>query len=48
VCQLEKAIELQRHIRSDGDLPMLDVLMMFFALALFAVSVGYAYGCDRL
>jgi hypothetical protein len=28
--------------------PMLDVLMIALALAFFAVSVGYAYACDRL
>jgi hypothetical protein len=27
---------------------MLDVLMIALALAFFAVSVGYAYACDRL
>jgi hypothetical protein len=27
---------------------MLDVLMIVLALAFFAVSVGYAYACDRL
>jgi hypothetical protein len=28
--------------------PMLDVMMIALALAFFAVSVGYAYACDRL
>jgi hypothetical protein len=32
----------------DGEFPMLDVLMVFIALAFFALSVGYAYACDRL
>jgi hypothetical protein len=27
---------------------MLDVVMIALALAFFAVSVGYAYACDRL
>ena len=27
---------------------MMDVLMVALALAFFAVSVGYAYACDRL
>jgi hypothetical protein len=27
---------------------MLDVLMIALAVAFFAVSVGYAYACDRL
>jgi hypothetical protein len=28
--------------------PMLDILMVVIALAFFALSVGYAYACDRL
>jgi len=27
---------------------MLDLVMLGIALALFAVSVGYVYACDRL
>jgi hypothetical protein len=27
---------------------MIDVVMVTLALGLFAVSVGYAYACDRL
>jgi hypothetical protein len=27
---------------------MLDVLMVVIALTFFALSVGYAYACDRL
>jgi len=27
---------------------MLDVLMVIFALGFFALSVGYAYACDRM
>jgi hypothetical protein len=27
---------------------MMDVVMVALALGLFAVSVGYAYACDRL
>jgi len=27
---------------------MLDTLMVVIALAFFALSVGYAYACDRL
>ena len=34
--------------RPDGDLPMLDVLMVIIGLAFFALSVGYVYACDRL
>jgi hypothetical protein len=27
---------------------MLDVIMLIIGLAFFALSVGYAYACDRL
>jgi len=27
---------------------MLDVILLAFGLGLFAVSLGYAYGCARL
>jgi len=27
---------------------MLDVLLLALGLALFVVSIGYAYACDRL
>ncbi len=30
------------------DSSMLDVLMVALALGFFALSVGYAYACDRL
>jgi len=37
---------------SEANLPedasMLDVLMVALALGFFALSVGYAYACDRL
>jgi hypothetical protein len=36
------------RIRRDGELPMLDILMVVIALAFFALTVGYAYACDRL
>ena len=29
-------------------MPMLDVILLATALAFFAVSIGYAYACDRL
>jgi hypothetical protein len=28
--------------------PMLDLIMLAFGLALFVVSVGYVYACERL
>jgi hypothetical protein len=39
-----------RRIRAgaDGESPMMDVLMVIIALGFFALSVGYAYACDRL
>jgi hypothetical protein len=38
------------HARSNliEDSSMLDVLMVALALGFFALSVGYAYACDRL
>jgi hypothetical protein len=36
------------RIRRDGELSMLDILMVVIALAFFALTVGYAYACDRL
>ena len=36
------------RIRRDGEFPMLDILMVVIALAIFALTVGYAYACDRL
>jgi len=27
---------------------MLDIILIVLALALFAMSIGYAYACDRL
>jgi hypothetical protein len=29
-------------------IPMLDIIMLAIALVFFAVSVGYAYACERL
>ena len=31
-----------------GEHSMLDVIMLAIALGFFALSVGYAYACDRL
>jgi hypothetical protein len=36
------------RIRRNGEFPMLDILMVVVALAFFALTVGYAYACDRL
>jgi hypothetical protein len=30
------------------ELPMLDVILLTLGLGFFALSVGYAYACDRL
>jgi len=34
--------------RTPGVQPMLDVLLLAGGLGLFAITVGYAYACDRL
>jgi len=34
--------------RAHGEFLMLDILMVAIALGFFALSVGYAYACDRL
>lgn len=31
-----------------GGIPMMDVILLALIGALFAVSVGYAYACERL
>jgi hypothetical protein len=36
----------EANLSEDGS--MLDVLMVALALGFFALSVGYAYACDRL
>jgi hypothetical protein len=36
------------HSNLFEDSSMLDVLMVALALGFFALSVGYAYACDRL
>jgi hypothetical protein len=33
---------------ASGDFPMLDVILLALIAALFALSVGYAYACERL
>jgi hypothetical protein len=33
---------------STGSIPMLDLIMLAIGLGFFALSVGYAYACDRL
>ncbi len=30
------------------ELGMLDILMVAIALSLFALSIGYSFGCERL
>jgi hypothetical protein len=36
------------RVASLGEHSMLDVIMLAIALGFFALSVGYAYACDRL
>jgi hypothetical protein len=31
-----------------GDIPMLDVIMLAMGLGFFVLSIGYAVACDRL
>jgi hypothetical protein len=35
-------------LRAQRSIPMLDAIMLVIGLAFFALSVGYAYACDRL
>ncbi len=37
-----------RNRQSPGASKMLDVVMLAIGLGFFALSVGYAYACDRL
>jgi hypothetical protein len=37
-----------RASRAEREHPMLDVIMLLIAAAFFALSIGYAYACDRL
>jgi hypothetical protein len=38
----------QPPARAQRSTSMLDVIMLAIGLAFFAVSIGYAYACDRL
>jgi hypothetical protein len=35
-------------VRCKRNTPMLDLVMLALALAFFALTVGYAFACDRL
>jgi hypothetical protein len=37
-----------RPLSGDQEFLMQDILMLVLGLGLFAASVGYAYGCERL
>jgi len=39
---------LNRIPRTGKERAVLDIILVGLALALFALSVGYAYACDRL
>jgi hypothetical protein len=43
--KLEKPLHLQG---ANKDFPMLDVVMLGFAIGLFALAIGYTYACERL
>jgi len=38
----------RQGICSPGSMHMLDVVLLALGLGFFALSVGYAYACDRL
>jgi hypothetical protein len=33
---------------SHGAIPMMDAFLLALGIALFAISIGYAYACERL
>jgi hypothetical protein len=35
-------------LEDQGSAPMMDVIMVAIAIGLFAVTIGYAYACERL
>ena len=43
-----KARQLRAAVVSRKEQPMLDVILLAVGLAFFALSIGYAYACDRL
>jgi hypothetical protein len=44
----DRASESRVCFASLGEHSMLDIIMLAIALGFFALSVGYAYACDRL
>jgi len=42
----------QRHHCASGvqleDFPMMDIVMLGFAVGLFVMAIGYTYACERL
>ena len=45
---LRRGIEVAGKWFVTRSIPMLDVIMLAIGLGFFALSVGYAYTCDRL
>jgi hypothetical protein len=43
-----KALCAAMHLFPRKDHPMLDVILLALGLGFFALSVGYAYACERL
>jgi hypothetical protein len=39
---------IERERTSGGSLQMLDLILLAMGLGFFALSVGYAYACERL
>ena len=44
---MKRAVHAARSNRAQ-ERPMLDILMLALAFALFAAGIGYAYVCERL
>jgi hypothetical protein len=41
-------IDLQLQQATDGEIAMMDIVMLATSLGFFALTVGYAFACDRL
>jgi hypothetical protein len=45
---LSVTIRPDGNARPKGSIQMLDLIMLAIGLGFFALSIGYAYACDRL
>jgi hypothetical protein len=48
MCRRANAVAVLAIRAHRKELPMLDFILVALGLGFFAVSVGYAYACDRL